>query len=389
MNHETHVSLEAQLSEAKTTQDSRKQTQIQEQLEAAQEKMHAEVQRFETERKRLTERIRQAWQQSNAVRESHQRRTLLEDKAYSLAALGPSSELTDVLLQLREAHKTELAELERYENEEQDRREAAKKEYERRVAEICAQQEAERKELEQREAELRARIEAAQAERAQCEAKLRQGRNRFHIPLSALIQHERLTFPVETASSEMVGRVTVRRHWWYVKQNRSDLICTLHIHFQLQSGESSELLVVAASNKLEYQPAGVYEQLSPARRGPVRISAGEWQVVVRATNLKINHSPPLEPPHPPRGTSPAFTALELDITASKMTPKEIQRARKARRLAEKRRSAQQGNLAALIGYYFPWWVLPAIVLAYLALILLIIFICCLASYLPKLLDAIG
>jgi hypothetical protein len=53
------------------------------------------------------------------------------------------------------------------------------------------------------------------------------------------------------------------------------------------------------------------------------------------------------------------------------------------------RTAHETHVTALIGYYFPWWMLPAIVLAYLALILLIIFLCCLASYLPKLLDAIG
>ncbi len=294
-----------------------------------------------------------------------------------------SSELTDVLLQLREAHKTELAELERYENEEQNRREAEREAREKQQAEEQVRRAAEREEYERRVAEMRARIEAAQAERAQCEAKLRQDRNRFHVPLSALIQHEGLTFPIETTDSETIGQVTVGRHWWYVKQNRSDLICTLHIHFQLQSGESSDLLVVAASNKLEYRPAGIYEQLSPARRGPARISAGEWQIVVRATDLKTNRRPSLEPPHPPHGTSPAFAALELDITASKMTPKEIQRAKKARHLAEKRRAAQQGDLAALISYYFPWWALPTIVLIYLALILLIVFLCCPASYLPK------
>jgi predicted ribonuclease YlaK len=88
MAHETHVSLEAQLNEAETAQDNRKLKQIQEQLRAAREKMRAEVQRFETERKYFTEKILLVWQQDSAVRETHQRRTLLEDEVYSLAALG-------------------------------------------------------------------------------------------------------------------------------------------------------------------------------------------------------------------------------------------------------------------------------------------------------------
>jgi hypothetical protein len=68
-----------------------------------------------------------------------------------------------------------------------------------------------------------------------------------------------------------------------------------------------------------------------------------------------------------------------------MTPKEIQRARKARRLAKTRKVAQRGDLVALISYYFPRWVLPAI-LGYFVLALLVIFLfillICLGLYLP-------
>lgn len=337
--HDQYVSLKQQLSQPEIRSNIQLARQIQHQIKETGKLEYVYLRTLESRLQRGPQELH-----DKAIREAYERRLQLQEELQQVETSGPSKELECIYEQFRQAFEKERAEVERY------------------IAERVAAQQ--RLRAEQQEAQLRLQAEQREAQR-----------NKYQVELLDIVQSPggELTYPIETPDFETVGQVLVSRYWWYIEQQRDDLVCTLHVHARVDEELAPELLVVSASDKLEYSPPSPYKLISPSNQGLAQITAGNWKVIVRAEELETSWQPLLRTPQYRHGTSPAFASLRLSIMASEMNPEEVQAAEQARHLGEEQPKVTIEEKLPIPkeSQRTPWWPLAVVIpIAFLALALL-------------------